>query len=85
LLLQERVRRRKSPVIGPPHRTGSASSHMTGIRSMFLSVSETDSDLHAVCGVNTMHAVKGVGTVDFHLESGGSLKVEKVSHVPKLN
>ena len=72
-------------MIGAPHRTGSASSHMTIMRSMFISVSETDSDMHVDSGFNTMHAVKGVGTVDFQLESGGSLKVEKVSHVPKLN
>jgi hypothetical protein len=35
-------------------------------------------------GVDTMHTVKGVGTVDFQLESGGSLKVVEVSHVPEL-
>jgi hypothetical protein len=75
LLLQERVRGRRSPVIGPPHRTGSTSSHMTGMRSMFLSVSETDSDMHVDSGVDTTHAVKGVGTMDFQLELGGSLKV----------
>lgn len=40
-----------------------ASSHMMRMRSMFLSVSETDSDLHVVCGVNTRHVVKGVGIV----------------------
>jgi len=36
---------------------------------MFFSASETESDLHVVYGVNTMHAVKGVGTEDFKLES----------------
>jgi hypothetical protein len=84
LLLQEKVRGRRSPMIGPPHRIGSTSSHMTRMRSMFLSVLETDLDLHVVCGVNTMHAVKGVGTMDFQLESGGSLKVTEVLHVPEL-
>ena len=42
-----------------------ASSHMRGMRDMFLSVSETNSDLHVVCGVDTMHAVKGVETMAF--------------------
>jgi hypothetical protein len=51
---------------------------------MFLSVSETDSDMHVDSGVHTTHVVKGVGTVDFQLESGGSLKVAEVSHVPEL-
>jgi hypothetical protein len=40
--------------------------------------------MHVDSGVDTMHAVKGVGTVDFQLESGGSLKVAEVSHVPEL-
>jgi hypothetical protein len=31
-----------------------------------------------------MHALKGVGTMDFQLESGGSLKVEEVLHVPNM-
>jgi hypothetical protein len=84
LLLQEIVRRRKSPVIGPPHRTGSASSLVMGMRSMFLSVLETASDMHVDNGVDTTHAVKRVGTVDFQLESGGSLKATEVSHVPEL-
>jgi hypothetical protein len=83
LLLQERVRGR-SPVIGPPHRIGNTSSHMTRMRSMFLSASETDSDMHVDSGVNITHAVKGVGTVDFQLESGGSLKAVEVSHVLEL-
>jgi hypothetical protein len=83
LLLHEKVRGR-SPVIGSPHRTRNASSHMTRMRSMFFGVSEIDSDLHVVCGVNTMHTVKGLGIVDFQLESGGSLKVAEVLHVPEL-
>jgi hypothetical protein len=79
LLLQERVRGRRSLVIGPPHITGSTSSHMTGMRSMFLSVLETNSNMHVDSGVDTTHAVKGVGTVDFQLESEGSLKATEVS------
>jgi hypothetical protein len=52
-------------VIGPPHTTGSTSSHMMGMRSMFPSVLETGLDMHVDSGVNTAHAVKGVGIVDF--------------------
>jgi hypothetical protein len=37
-----------------------SSHHMTGMSSVFLSVSETSSDLHVQSGVHTMHAVKGV-------------------------
>jgi hypothetical protein len=84
VLLQERVRGRRSPVIRLHHRTGSASIHMMGMISMFLGVSETNSNMYVDSGEKTTHAVKGVGTVDFQLESGGSLKVAEVSHVPKL-
>jgi hypothetical protein len=38
----------------------------------------------AVGGVDTMHAVKGVGWVRFQLESGGYLEVAKVMYVPGL-
>jgi hypothetical protein len=45
---------------------GSGSSrHMTGMRSVFLSVSETGSDCHVKSRVHTRHAVKGVGCVRF--------------------
>lgn len=40
--------------------------------------------MHVECSVDTKHAVKGVGTVLFQLESGGSLKVADVLYVPKL-
>jgi hypothetical protein len=40
---------------------------MTRIWSMFLSVSEKDSDYYVKSGVRTMHAVKGVGCVRFQL------------------
>jgi hypothetical protein len=57
---------------------------MTGMRSVFLSVSETGSDSHVGSGADTMHAVKGVGCVRFQLESGGSLEVVGVMYVPEL-
>lgn len=51
------------------------SSHMTGLSSMFHSISETGLDFHVSCGASTTHAVKGVGCVKFQLESGGFLEV----------
>jgi len=61
-----------------------SSRHMMGMRSMFLSVSEIDSDHHVVCGTSTMNAVKGVGCVIFQLELGGSMEVEEVLFVSEL-
>jgi hypothetical protein len=61
-----------------------SSRHMTGMRLMFLSVSETNSDCHVGCGTSTMHAVKGVGCVRFQLESGGSLEVAEVLFVLEM-
>jgi hypothetical protein len=61
-----------------------SSRHITGIRSVFLSVSETGSDSHVGSGVGTMHAVKGIGRVRFQLESSGSLEVVEVMYVPEL-
>jgi len=59
-------------------------SHMTGMRSMFLSVSETCSNLYVRNGASTIHVVKGVGCIIFQLESGGSLDVVEVLFVPEL-
>jgi hypothetical protein len=42
-----------------------SSRHMTGMRSVFCSVSAMGSDLHVSSGASTMHAVKGVGCVRF--------------------
>jgi hypothetical protein len=42
-----------------------SSRHMTGMRSVFLSFSETGSNFHVSCGSSTMHAVKGVGCIRF--------------------
>jgi hypothetical protein len=61
-----------------------SSRHMTGMRSVFLSVSETGSDCHVKNGARTRHAVKGVGCVRFQLESGVSLEVDEVMYVPEL-
>jgi hypothetical protein len=61
-----------------------SSRHMTGMRLVFLSVSEKDSDCYVKSGMHTMHAVKGVGCVRFQLESGVSLEVAGVMYVPGL-
>jgi len=56
----------------------------TGMRLMFLSVTETDSDYHAYCGTSTIHAVKVVGCMRLQLETGGSLEVVEVLFVLEL-
>jgi hypothetical protein len=61
-----------------------SSHHMTRMRSVFLSVSETCLDLHVQSGVHAIHAVKGFGCVRFQLESGVSLEVDGVMYVPEL-
>jgi hypothetical protein len=61
-----------------------SSRHMTRMRSMFLSVSETYLDYHVDCGTSAMHAVKGVRCVKFQLESRESLEVAEVLFVPEL-
>jgi len=61
-----------------------SSLHMMRMISMFLSISEIDSNYHVGCGNSTMHLVKGVGCVRFQLESRGSLKVTEVLFVPEL-
>jgi hypothetical protein len=61
-----------------------SSHHMTGMRSMFFSVSETGSDCHVKNVVHTRHAIKGVGCVKFQLELGVSLEVDEVIYVPEL-
>jgi hypothetical protein len=61
-----------------------SSHHMTGMRSVFLSVLETGSDCHVKNGARTRHAVKGVGCVRFQLESRVSLEVDEVMYVQEL-
>jgi hypothetical protein len=62
-----------------------SSHHMTGMRSLFLSVSEMGSDCHVKSRACTRHAVKGVGCVRFQLELGVSLEVDEVvMYVPEL-
>jgi hypothetical protein len=48
------------------------SRHMTEAREMFNNLSEEDLELHIELGNNAKYAVKGQGTMQFQLESGGS-------------
>jgi hypothetical protein len=52
-----------------------ASRHMMGMRSVFLSLSKTESDCVVDSGADSKLAVKGVESVRFQLESGGFLEV----------
>jgi hypothetical protein len=61
-----------------------ASRHMTGMRLVFSSLSETNSDFCVGVGTGPQLAVKGVGSVRFQLESGGFLEVFRVLYVPEM-
>jgi hypothetical protein len=61
-----------------------ATRHMTGTREVFESLTKWDSDLHVRIGDQSQHAVKGVETVPFRMESGGVLRVQNVLWVPEL-
>ena len=49
-----------------------ASSHMIEARELFSGLSEDDLGIHVELGDDAKYAMKGLGTVQFHLESGGS-------------
>jgi hypothetical protein len=57
---------------------------MTGARELFSSLTEKDSGIHVELGNDAKYAVKGVGTILFQLESGGSLETKDVLYVPGL-
>jgi hypothetical protein len=61
-----------------------ASWDMMGMKSVFLSLSETDSECVVDSGVKSQLVVKGVGSVRFQLESGGFLEVVRVLCMPNL-
>jgi hypothetical protein len=61
-----------------------ASRHMTRMRLVFSSLSETDSDCCVGVGTGPQLVVKGVGSVRFQLESGGFLEVAGVLYVPEM-
>jgi len=58
-----------------------ASSHITGMRSLFCSVSKADLDCSVTCGISTTHAVKGVVCVIFQRELGRFLEVSRMLFV----
>jgi hypothetical protein len=51
---------------------------------LFNSFIDSDSDVHVELGMGIKHAMKGSGTVPFHMESRGALRVMNVPWVPKL-
>jgi hypothetical protein len=61
-----------------------ASRHMTGLRSVFLNLTEIDSDYRVNCGADPQLALKGVGRMIFQLESRGLLEVGEVLYIPEL-
>jgi hypothetical protein len=61
-----------------------SSRHMTGMRSIFLTFSESDTDCFVGSGTNTRQAIKGYGYVRFQLESGGFMGIEHMLYVPDL-
>jgi hypothetical protein len=61
-----------------------ASLHMTGLRSVFLDLTEIDSDCRVNCVAIPQLAVKGVVRVIFQLELGGLLEVVEVLYIPEL-
>jgi hypothetical protein len=61
-----------------------ASRHMIGLRSIFLNLTEIDSECRVNCGAGPQLAVKGVGRVRFQLESGGLLEDGEVLYIQEL-
>jgi hypothetical protein len=61
-----------------------SSRHMTGMRSVFLTFSEIDTDCYVGSGTNTRKAIRGYGYVRFQLRSGGFLGIENMLYVPDL-
>jgi hypothetical protein len=61
-----------------------ASHHMTEAQELFSSLMERDSYVHVELGDDAKYAVKGEGTITFHLESGGSFDAQDVLYVPGL-
>jgi hypothetical protein len=58
-----------------------ASRHMTEAWELFISMIESDSDVHVELGDDVMYALKGEGTIMFHLESRGLLDSQDVLYI----
>jgi hypothetical protein len=61
-----------------------ASQHMIGMRLVFSSLLEIDSDCWVAVGTGPQLTMKGVGSVRFQLESGGFLEVSELLYIPEL-
>jgi hypothetical protein len=59
-----------------------ASRHMIKAQDLFSSLTKRDSNIHVQFGDDARYAVKGEGTIMFHLESGGSLDAQDVLYIP---
>jgi hypothetical protein len=59
--------------------------HMTEMRSIFLTFSESDTDFYVGSRTNTRQAMRGYGYVRFHLESGGFMGIEHMLCFLDLN
>ena len=52
-----------------------SSHHMTGMRSIFSSLSKSDINIYVGSGTNTRQTIRGYGYVIFHLKLGGFLGI----------
>lgn len=62
-----------------------SSSHMMGMCLMFLSSLKKDLECYVKSGMCTMHAMKVVVTMVFHLELDGYLEVAWVMYVSRMS
>jgi hypothetical protein len=61
-----------------------SSRHMIGMRSVFLTFSEIDTDCYVGSGTNIWQVIRGYGYVRFHRESGGFMRIEHMLYVIDL-
>jgi hypothetical protein len=61
-----------------------SSHHMIGMRSIFFTSSESDTDCFVGSGTNIEQAIIGYGYVRFQLELGGLMVIEHMLFVPDL-
>ena len=62
-----------------------SSCHMMGLRTMFFSFIEIDSNYYVHSSTNAMHVVKGLGYVRFQLNSREPLDMVETLFVLKIN
>jgi phage shock protein PspC (stress-responsive transcriptional regulator) len=61
-----------------------ASFHMTRDKEIFSDLEERDHKMHIEMGDNGRYSVNGIGTINFHRESGKPFQLKDVMHVPVL-